>query len=317
MRKLLTDLYNISAPTFQETDMQAFVSDFCKGAKVKTDKSGNIYVTKGKAKNYPCIVAHLDEVHDRKPVDFKVYSIDTDTIFGYSATQKFVGIGADDKNGIWIALQCFQRFDNIKLAFFVAEESGCIGSGAANMQFFQNTRFVLQCDRKGAHDFINNACGTELCSNEFLTDVAPANFNFAPARGAMTDVFQLKENGLNVSCANISCGYYNPHTENEFTVYSELLNTLNFVFSIIENCTDVYPHKPAPKIQSKYFMNDYPYKPAPNKHVFFADDYAIEDAEYTINEMRAIGYSDAYIKDTLALDYPQLSKNEIQDLMQR
>lgn len=304
MRKLLTDLYNISAPSFQEERMQIFVSEFCEGAKVKTDESGNIYVTKGKAKSYPCIVAHLDEVHDHKPGDFKVYSVDKDVIFGYSTTKKFVGIGADDKNGIWIALQCFLKFDNIKLAFFVAEESGCIGSSAANMQFFKDTRFVLQCDRKGAHDFISNACGTELCSKDFINDVAPETFNFAPARGAITDVYQLKENGLTVSCANISCGYYNPHTDNEYTVYSELLNTLDFVFSIIENCTDVYPHKPAPKKQSTYFIDTY-------------DDYAIEDAEYTINAMRSIGYSDSYIKDTIALDYPQLSKSDVAYLMQR
>jgi hypothetical protein len=35
------------------------------------------------------------------------------------------GLGADDKNGIWIALQCLKKYDTVKVAFFVSEEVGC------------------------------------------------------------------------------------------------------------------------------------------------------------------------------------------------
>jgi hypothetical protein len=59
----------------------------------------------------------------------------------------------------------------------------------------------------------------------------------------MTDVMTLKEGGVNVSMLNISCGYYEPHSDNEVTVFEELENCRDFVFNIIENCTDVYPHK--------------------------------------------------------------------------
>ena len=39
----------------------------------------------------------------------------------------------------------------------------------------------------------------------------------------MTDVLELKEKGLKVSCLNLSCGYYEPHTDHEFTVKKDLL----------------------------------------------------------------------------------------------
>ena len=59
----------------------------------------------------------------------------------------------------------------------------------------------------------------------------------------ITDVGELKHQGLPISCANISCGYYEPHTDNEFTVKADLQNCLALVEHIIETCQKVYPHK--------------------------------------------------------------------------
>ena len=59
----------------------------------------------------------------------------------------------------------------------------------------------------------------------------------------MTDVQELKERGLQVSCTNLSCGYYEPHTDHEFTIKKDLMNCLSLVEHIIENCTDTYPHQ--------------------------------------------------------------------------
>ena len=47
---------------------------------------------------------------------------------------------------------------------------------------------------------------------------------------------------MEISCLNLSCGYYNAHTDSEYTVLSELENCLNFVMEICETVTDVYPH---------------------------------------------------------------------------
>ncbi|EFK60177.1 LOW QUALITY PROTEIN: hypothetical protein HMPREF9008_04860, partial [Parabacteroides sp. 20_3] len=42
-----------------------------------------------------------------------------------------------------------------------------------------------------------------------------------------------KRNGLEVSCVNLSCGYYEPHTDNEYTILADLCKCYRFVRHII------------------------------------------------------------------------------------
>lgn len=123
------------------------------------------------------------------------------------------------------------------------EEVGCIGSSQADITFFDDCRFVLQADRKGHSDFITTVGWSPLCSEEFINDCQIEKFGYKEATGMITDVGELKHQGLPISVANISCGYYEPHTDNEFTVKADLLNCLALVEHIIENCQKVYPHK--------------------------------------------------------------------------
>lgn len=246
--KLLVDLYKTFSPTGKEQGMKKFiiqwVKDHCRNTMIAKDGKGNLYLTKGKANTYPCLAAHLDQIQRHRATDFQVYQAE-DMLFGYSKQNKsHQGLGADDKNGIWVCLRCLEKYDALKVAFFVEEEAGCIGSQKAVMSFFDDCRFVLQIDRKNGGDFITTIGGwTPLCSNEFIEAVQPLKFGYHEETGLMTDVESLKENGLKVSAANISCGYYNPHTDTEFTLYSELENCLHFVEHIIETCQDVYPHE--------------------------------------------------------------------------
>ena len=54
-----------------------------------------------------------------------------------------------------------------------------------------------------------------------------------------------------ISCAGIQAygngtnhsGYYEPHTDHEFTIKKDLMSCLSLVEHIIENCTDTYPHQ--------------------------------------------------------------------------
>ena len=155
-------------------------------------------------------------------------------IVGYDRKRKrMAGIGADDKNGIWICLKCLEDFKAVKCAFFVQEEIGCIGSGHADMSFFSDCRFVIQCDRKGNGDMVTQINGMRLCSNEFISAVDPRRYGYKPAQGLATDVAALKRNGLEVSCVNLSCGYYEPHTDNEYTILADLCKCYRFVRHII------------------------------------------------------------------------------------
>lgn len=244
--ELLKQLYKIHSPSGNEWAMKRFIRRYVRkhipDTEIRTDQKGNLYVIKGMAETYPCIVAHLDQVQRDHSRDF--IPVETkELIFGYSPrSRKQEGLGADDKNGIWIALKCLEKYDTLKVAFFVEEETGCQGSNQADMDFFQDCRFVIQPDRRGYKDLITSIGWTELCSDEFLKAVGYEKFGYQEIEGMMTDILTLKERGLEVSCINLSCGYYEPHTDQEFTVKKDLLNCLKLVEHIIENCTEVYPH---------------------------------------------------------------------------
>ena len=246
--KLLKQLYKIHSKSGYEGKIISFICKWVNknipNVKIELNwNTGNIYITKGKAETYPCMVAHLDQVQTYHPVDFTV--IETkDLLLGYSPNERsFCSLGADDKNGIWLCLQCLQKFDCIKVAFFVSEEAGCIGSSKARMGFFDDCRFVIQPDRKGNSDVITKIGFCDICSDDFIRDIQPKEYGYTPTEGMMTDVEQLKENGLAISCINVSCGYYEPHTDNEFTDKNDLLKCLRFIEHIIITCNKVYTHE--------------------------------------------------------------------------
>lgn len=244
--ELLKKLYRIPSPSGKEERMKDFVKSrlALAGASFHEDPTGNIYAVKGEGKDYPCIVAHLDEVHERRK-GFEIIHTQ-DFIFGFN--RDFLiqeGIGADDKNGIWVCLKAMEKYDCMKCTFFVEEETGCYGSYRADMSFFEDCRYVLQCDRKGNSDFITCAGYTELCSSEFINAIGIERFGYREESGLMTDVVALKENGLDICCANLSCGYYNPHTNQETTRIKDLYKCFGLVCWIVENCLEVYGHTPA------------------------------------------------------------------------
>jgi tripeptide aminopeptidase len=205
---------------------------------------GNIYITKGLAPTYPCVVAHMDTVH-RIVEDLVVIKFGRNLTGFNRATMSQTGIGGDDKVGIYIALECLHLFDHIKLVFFRDEEAGCEGSYVADTSFFDDCNFVLQCDRNGNEDFIVEAAGVQLSSIVFKSAIKSIlkKYNYSFAKGMMTDVLALKQKEVDCSMANISCGYYNPHTDQEYVNIDDVKNCLNLVKTIIHELGDTkFPH---------------------------------------------------------------------------
>lgn len=244
--KTLKKLYSIHSKSGKEGNMRKYIMKYCRqieNTKVVSDNVGNVYVTKGTSDIYPCIASHIDQVQTRHANDFQVYDAG-DVLFGYSKSQREQqGLGADDKNGIWIALKCLRKYDNIKCVFFVGEEIGCVGSSACDISFFDDCRFVLQCDRRGNDDFITNIGCQQLCSEQFVKDAQIDLFGYHEEHGMMTDVETLRSRGVTCSCCNMSCGYYNPHTDEEITNVDDLINCLALVEHIIENCVGDYTYQ--------------------------------------------------------------------------
>ncbi len=197
------------------------------------EEDGNIYVTKGQANHFPCIVAHMDTVH-KIVEDLYVLRVGPKLTGFNRVRMEQTGIGGDDKVGIFIALECLRTFDNIKAVFFCDEEIGCFGSYDADMSFFDDVGMVLQCDRQGNKDFVHIAGGTPLSSKQFRKQARKImmDYKYDFKEGMMTDVMALKESGLKCSCANMSCGYYNPHSAKEYVDMDDVENCLDMVLEM-------------------------------------------------------------------------------------
>ncbi len=200
------------------------------------DSYANIFIKKNTTNPdyYACVVAHLDCVraHANKAVKIK-----NGKIFGKNPiTGKQIGLGMDDANGICCALQLLREVPNIKVCFTTEEEIGFIGAETAadNIDFFCDVSYFIQADRHGSSDLITYTNCLYVTSEEWLQEVTPiaVKYKYSEEIGIGTDIGVLAEK-LQLSAVNISCGYYKEHSDQEYTVISELQNCLDFMEEII------------------------------------------------------------------------------------
>ena len=321
--ELLEKLYKVSSPSGQERTMQKFIMDYCKthqpDVSIKKDKTGNIYLTKGVDKTYPCVVAHIDEVHQRNKD--KEIVVHRNVLFGIDRkAMKPTGIGADDKNGIWVALNLLTTEKVLKCAFFVGEEIGCVGSERADMDFFSDVRFVLQCDRRNGTDFICNASHVELSNKAFYERCGAAKFGYKMTNGLQTDVVSLKERGLKVCAANLSCGYYNPHQDTEMTRFDELQNCLALCEHIIQTVPEVQTHiyTPRPSFGGTFLRDaeDYMWRTHRSNEWYEQSEQIKQVAETEINDdylRLSDRYSDEQVRRYLKRKYQFLNDTQFID----
>lgn len=285
-------VFLIQSPSGEEEDMTKYLMSILNTmlVKYKIDEFGNILITKGEleeGESYPCIVAHMDKVHNL----YEDYSVHRGNITlksgdiqegiwatGYDKLlfkNKDVGGCGDDGAGIFIALQALTYLDKVKVAFFVEEEIGCRGSGAVDMAFFNNCGYILQGDRKGSTDLILDYFGSEVVSTEFLAAITPfaMKYNFSPGDGTITDVMELANRNVGVSVFNFSVGYYNAHTVNEFTLIDELINSTEFALNLMYSLGNKkYAHK-YNKLSYKY-GGSFKYGSSINHYNYSKHDYA-------------------------------------------
>ena len=201
------------------------------------DAAGNILVTKGKAKTYPCVVSHMDTVHSFVP-NFNVYQDidDNDTLFALNGKER-VGVGGDDKCGVFACLYLLKTVPQIKIVFFSREEKGCAGSKAVDKEYFADCRYLIQLDRRGSRDFIQTYWSKKTISHEFSSEIGliKKKYRYKNAIGTVTDVMRLWDDKIGISCINLSCGYYQPHTNWEYVSIKGLWNSVKFTEEIVNN----------------------------------------------------------------------------------
>lgn len=142
--------------------------------------------------------------------------------------QRELLVGADDKVGVGICLALLHEFDNLMVILTEDEESGCKGANALNLDILKNLEMIIEFDRRTAADIVTSISG-RLCSVEFETAVMSlASYTKrVVANGAPTDVGTFRTRNLKANMLNISCGYYEPHTQQCYILRHEVVNTFN------------------------------------------------------------------------------------------
>lgn len=239
----LKDLLAVQSVTYDTGEMEQFIIDYISeiGLDYTQDGEGNIYIIQ--KKGLPFVVAHMDTVHRINKGSLVPVQIgDLITGIMYPSMEQS-GIGGDDKCGIYAALTLLTE-GLCNAAFFVDEESGCLGSYKADKAMFKGCPYILQADRRGNNDFVTNISG-EISSKEFQKAVRPhlKSHGYKLSTGMMTDVMALADIGIGISVANMSAGYYNPHMDDEYINIKDLDNCIDLMRAILTNIKQKFPHK--------------------------------------------------------------------------
>jgi len=236
--KLLLDLFHIPSQSGSENNVQNFILDFLAKNQIECeiDEIGNIYNISQTGR--PLLSAHMDTVQDNFDVLMsKFIEIKGGVVKGYGV------IGGDDKCGIYTILDLLENgHRDFNFVFSVQEEVGGIGiEQFIREQNLSHIIWGIVLDRRGSSDILCNK-GHEYGVEDFeraLLSVGK-NFGFSQGEGTFSDADYISEQ---ISCANISVGYYNAHQKNEYVVISELQNTINFVHYLVMHL-DVYYEAP-------------------------------------------------------------------------
>lgn len=247
MIKRATEVLQIPSTQDNELSIGLYITNELKTHNIDfyIDDYGNIITSKGKPP-FACFCAHMDTVHSY-PHGFRVifqHLKGRDYIYAKDRKGKPVGIGGDDKCGVFVCLELLKTKDDIMAVFFTQEESGGTGSRNIKLNVFKDCKFIGGIDRWNGNDFINKYSGETTTSKEFMKDIKPilSKYEVKPTSGLFTDALNLYSRYVNISCFNISCGYYLHHTDAEFVDLNELYMSY-LMCSAIADLPKRYSHK--------------------------------------------------------------------------
>lgn len=235
-RNQLIELLKIEAPSGEEHKVRAYLEPHLIELvdKMFVDEAGNLLAEKKVGDGNGATVmlsAHMDSVRNivkgRKIIEKD----------GVLTASKGV-LGADDRAGIAIIMSVLRNIEkidfngNIKVAFTVSEEIGCVGSSAMDTKWYEDVNLAIVVDRRGNRDIVTG-CGSpwNFCSEavgKFLEDCsALQGMDWKAVGGGVSDAMTFSSHGIH--SVNLSAGYRNEHTEKEYMVIKDGQDTINLI----------------------------------------------------------------------------------------
>jgi tripeptide aminopeptidase len=249
--EFLKSVLSVPTKSYQEQLMIDFISHFLEKENFDytVDDHNNIYVTKQTNPNieyFPCVVAHTDTVHNIDTINVVeeyLPNAQGELKLSLSARNnegRHTGIGGDDKCGVFACLELLKLLPNLKVAFFIAEEVGCKGSSNADPTFFENVGYVIQFDAPENNMISEYLMGKPMfnrnseffsVANRLITEHFPKDTKYK--QHPYTDIYMLNQK-FNISCFNLSIGYYRYHTKYEYVVIDDVFTGITVGKNLID-----------------------------------------------------------------------------------
>ena len=178
------------------------------------------------------LTAHMDTVHKYPVVQYWGNVNDK----GQHIISSSEGIGGDDRCGVFMILEILRTtVFRPTIIFCEDEEIGGVGSEKFikdNIEL-NDVRFFIELDRANGNDLVFYEDDNE----DFQTwceDITGYVTNF----GSFSDISNFCP-VYGISGVNISCGYYNPHTVNEYVVLEEMEASIMAAIKLIDAASEL------------------------------------------------------------------------------
>jgi len=174
-------------------------------------------------------------------------------------------LGADDRGGIAIILTVLRNLNklnfngHIKVSFSREEEIGCVGASKIDPDWYANdTDLAIVVDRRGNRDIVVG-CGMAFCSDSvgyFMEDVSKmVDMDWKAVEGGISDAMVFAEHGIN--SINLSAGYMNEHTVNEYASLKDMGDTVRLILQTIAVINQFYKTFEAVPRENKWVKSWY------------------------------------------------------------
>lgn len=201
------------------------------------------------------LTAHMDTVHKVTCKDYKVEYFKNKTKIWSKD-----GIGGDDRCGVYMILDIINEFKP-SILFCEDEEIGGIGSrkfcASKFIDELKDMNYLIELDRANSNDAVFYDC-----DNEEFTQFILDNTGYKEAFGSYSDISELSPE-CKIASVNLSCGYYNAHTNAEHVIIEEMERTIEVVKKLlaIEDCEQFeYIEKALPSYYGYYgYARNYNY----------------------------------------------------------
>lgn len=205
----------------QPEDIASFLDE------VATKKGKKSWIIVPPNEHHICLVAHIDRIFNPKgkmKIEYKGHGEKK----VWSSKQ---GIGGDDRCGVYALLHIYRTLpvkDRPIILFTDEEETGLHGAKEAAKIFkeeLKDVKFFIELDRRGKNDMVYYNDEPQ----EFQQHIQ--KHGFEKAWGSTSDIKVLGRKFKKVS-VNLSVGYFDQHTKNEYIIVKHLLDTINKVKGI-------------------------------------------------------------------------------------